>query len=522
MELLKKKIHMNRLKCRGVSQISLEEDFNVPDSKPDVGTIVESSGEVRMEALKVSTGQVTVKGVLSIHVLYIAETKERGVSHMETTVPFEETIRREGAESGDGVRLKWNVEDLNVSVINSRKLSGKAVLTLAACIEENTEVMAATGIPSAGKISMKMKQAQILQMKSQKRDILRVKKEILLPSNKPNIQEVLWSDIQLRGVQVKLLDGKIEARGEMQIFFLYEPEGENSAAQWIETTQPFQEQLECSESLQKLLSDVEVSMGKYSLEVRNDTDGEGRMVQADAVLDLDIKLYEEENVQILEDVHTPGRQLIPVVQEEVCESLLMKNVASCKAVNHVKMENSQPKMLQICHSRGDVKVDEVIVTAEGLRAEGAVSVSILYITADDAKPFAVIHGIVPFQQKIEAEGMDGSCKYSLHGDLEQLTVSMMDSEEIEMKVNVSLSAFVVQEYPIACIQEIEEKELDWKRIQDLPSMTGYVVQPGDTLWQIAKKYDTTMENIQEMSGLETSEIKPGDCLFIVKMVDTAV
>ena len=33
MELLKKKIHMNRLKCRGVSQISLEEDFNVPDSK---------------------------------------------------------------------------------------------------------------------------------------------------------------------------------------------------------------------------------------------------------------------------------------------------------------------------------------------------------------------------------------------------------------------------------------------------------------------------------------------------------
>ena len=228
MELLKKKIHMNRLKCRGVSQISLEEDFNVPDSKADVGTIVESSGEVKMEDLKVNTGQVTVKGVLSIHVLYIAETKERAVSHMETNVPFEETIRLEEAESGDSVRLKWNVEDLDVGVINSRKLSGKAVLTLSAWIEESREVMAATGIPSAGKISMKMKQAQILQMKSQKKDILRVKKEITLPSNKPNIQEILWSDIQLRGVQVKLLDGKIEARGEIQIFFLYEPEGENS------------------------------------------------------------------------------------------------------------------------------------------------------------------------------------------------------------------------------------------------------------------------------------------------------
>lgn len=522
MELLKKKIHMNRLKCRGVSQISLEEDFNVPDSKPDVGTIVESSGEVRMDDIKVGTGQVTVKGVLSIQVLYIAETKERLISHMETTVPFEETIRLEGAESGDSVRLKWNVEDLNVSVINSRKLSGKAVLTLSACVEENKEVMAATGIPSAEKISMKMKQVGLLQMKSQKKDILRVKKEVTLPSNKPNIQEILWNDVQIRGAQVRLLDGKIEARGEVQIFFLYEPEGENSTAQWIEVTQPFQEQLDCSECLQSLLPDVEVTMGKYSLEIRADSDGEDRMVQADIVLDLDIKLYEEENVQILEDVHTPGRQLTPVIQEEMCESLLMKNVASCKASSNVKMESSQPRILQICHSRGDVKIDEIMVTQEGIKAEGVVAVSILYITADDAKPFAVLHGVVPFQQKIEAEGMDGSCKYSLHGDLEQLSVSMLDSEEIEMKANVNLSAFVVKEYPIACIQEIEEKELDWKRIQDLPSMTGYLVQPGDTLWEIAKKYDTTMENIQEMSGLESTEIKAGDCLFIVKMVDTAV
>ena len=522
MELLKKKIHMNRLKCRGISQISLEEDFNVPDSKPDVGAIVESSGEVKMEDMKVSTGQVTVKGVLSVHVLYIAETKERSVSHMETTIPFEETIRMEGAENGDSVRLKWNVEDLDVSVINSRKLSGKAVLSFSACIEESKEAMAATGIPTTEKVSMKMKQIEILQLKSQKKDILRVKKEITLPSNKPNIQEILWDDIQTRGVQVRLLDGKIEVRGEIQIFFLYEPEEENSTAQWIEVTQPFQEQLDCSECLQNLLSDVEVSMGKYSLEVRPDSDGEMRMGQADVVLDLEIKLYEEENVQILEDVHTPGRQLIPVIQEETCESLLMKNIASCKAVNNVKMENSQPRMLQICHSSGDVKIDEIMVTQEGIHAEGVVAVSILYITADDAKPFAILHGIVPFQQKIEAEGMDGSCRYSLHGDLEQLSVSMLDSEEIEMKVNVNLNAFIVKEFPIACIQEIEEKELDWKRIQELPSMTGYLVQPGDTLWEIAKKYDTTMENIQEMSGLETSEIKPGDCLFIVKMVDTAV
>ena len=35
MEVLKKNIHMYRQAKRAVSQITLEEDFNVPDAKPD-------------------------------------------------------------------------------------------------------------------------------------------------------------------------------------------------------------------------------------------------------------------------------------------------------------------------------------------------------------------------------------------------------------------------------------------------------------------------------------------------------
>lgn len=45
---------------------------------------------------------------------------------------------------------------------------------------------------------------------------------------------------------------------------------------------------------------------------------------------------------------------------------------------------------------------------------------------------------------------------------------------------------------------------------------GYIVKSGDDLWDLAKKYMTTEECIQEMNGLESEKIKAGDKLLIFK------
>ena len=63
--------------------------------------------------------------------------------------------------------------------------------------------------------------------------------------------------------------------------------------------------------------------------------------------------------------------------------------------------------------------------------------------------------------------------------------------------------------------DIEEKELDLKKLQERPGIVCYVVQPEDTLWDIAKKYYTTSEHIRNMNHL-TEEIRAGQKLLIVK------
>ena len=49
MELERKYVTLNNKKGKAISQITLEEDLNVPDQKPDIFRIIHKQGEFRMK-----------------------------------------------------------------------------------------------------------------------------------------------------------------------------------------------------------------------------------------------------------------------------------------------------------------------------------------------------------------------------------------------------------------------------------------------------------------------------------------
>lgn len=70
MVLKKKYIHRNQEKGQAVSQLTLDDDFNISDHKPDVVKVIQDKGEIRLEEVRVSDGHVWVKGTLEFAILY--------------------------------------------------------------------------------------------------------------------------------------------------------------------------------------------------------------------------------------------------------------------------------------------------------------------------------------------------------------------------------------------------------------------------------------------------------------------
>lgn len=515
MDILKKNIRMSRRKSQAMNQITLEEDMNVPDSKADAAGIIQQRGRIKVEESKILENQILTTGYLEVWILYLSDNENHQVHRLQTKLPFTEKLNLEGAKPGDNISLKWEIEDIRVQLINSRKISIQALVTFEAAVEELYDAQAAVEIKDFPDISVKTKELHPLSMIVQKKDIFRIKDEISLASNKPNIGEILWENIQLRSWDVRVQDGSLSIKGELFVFVLYAADDEEGTRQWIESVVPFQGEIECAGCRPEMIPDIEVILAESTLEVRPDYDGEERILQLDAVLELDIRIYDEDTVQILEDVYAPSKELIPVFREETYESLLIRNYAKNRISDRVHISGTAPKLLQICHCSGEVKVDEIAKTEQGIRMEGAVAISVLYITADDDRPFALLEGVIPFSHEMEAEGIANECRFHLQPQLEQLTASMLGGEEVELKGTISLNLFAVRIRRQNCIRDIEEKELDLKKIQDSPGIVCYVVQPEDTLWDIAKKYYTTPERLKKLNQIK-EEIRPGQKLLLVK------
>lgn len=519
MELVTKQMHMMMVKCEAVNQITFDEDVNVPDVKPDVGRMIQKKGEIQMEEVKISEGHAFIKGALKVHLLYVSDNEERRVQSLTGVLPIEETMNLDGLESGDKVQVKWEIEDLSVMLINSRKLNCKALVTFTAQVGELNNIEIPVGVEEED-ISQKKQQLSVMGTAVHKRDTMRIKEDVTLASNKPNINELLWDTVEVRGMDIRTDTDKIIVKGELFLFVLYNGSDDNNSLQWLEQSVPFYQEVECAGCMSEMIPNIEMGNLVSELKVKTDSDGEERTLGVDAVMELEIRLYEEEEISMLQDVYTPVKDCQAIRQRQKLENLLVKNYSKCRVNDRIKMEENQGKILQICHSDGSVKVDESRIVEDGILVEGIVQIRILYIISDDEMPFYSMESMIPFSHVIEAKDIDNHCAYHLRTDLEQLSTTMIDSDEIEAKIVINLNALVLNQREEGMITAIEEHELDKEKMQSMPGIVGYQVQPQDTLWDIAKKFYTTIDTIRLLNELEDENVKAYDTLILMKKVES--
>ncbi|MCI8838031.1 MAG: DUF3794 domain-containing protein [Hungatella sp.] len=559
LELVKRNIHMNRFKNNVATQVTLDDDFIVPDTMDDMARVILSSGDIQIESVKNQSERVLVKGKLNFQILY--RKAEGGFQTMAGHIPFEEPINISGLEEKDYLGISWDLEDLTASMINSRKVSVKAIVTLVIRVETLYDAEAAVdvvesnmdrrdesgwntgdmdgggwtasrydsegyneknvqepaGAEASGGMEILRRQADVAVIAVRRKDTYRIKEDISLSGSKPSIEQILWSEIRLRGTTTKPLDGRVHVEGEVMIFAIYTGEGENIPVQWLEESIPFAGEVELPESVEGMVPSISVRLVHKELEAKPDYDGEMRDLELDAVLELDMKLYEEQQIELLGDFYSNSRELELESGEVFFDRLLSKNTGKCRIAEKVDLKSGD-RVLQICHNDGTVKIDDVEIQEDSLQIDGVLEVSLLYLTSDDSEPVRAETALIPFHYEAETPGITPDSVYQLNTVLEQMTAVMAGGDMVEIKGVISLDILVLQPVKEPVILGVKESPLDLEKLQELPGITGYIVQPGDRLWDIAKRFHTTRKQVIEANGLPGEQVRPGDRLILVKDV----
>lgn len=515
MSLIKKNIHMNHIRGKIISQITLDDDLNVPDRLPDIAGKITQNGTILTDSVKASQNKISLQGKLKFQMMYKAGSGDGQIHKLEGSLPFEELINMEGIEDGDTINVDLVIDDLSISVINSRKISVKAVITVTAIAENIHDEDFSTEIEDED-MEYIQDTIELTQLAIRKKDLLRIKEEINLIAGKLNINEIIWTTANLTGSNVRLMEDKLLVNGEIAVFVLYS--SEEGPLQWTNASIPFNGTLEVPGCNENMIPNVELKLTGVEIEAKPDFDGEQRILLMDGIVTVNIKLYEEQQFDIVKDAYSRKKDLVLKTKDTEYENLLMKNVTKCKVTDKISTgSHNDTRILQICSCTGDVKIDDTNFTEDGIAVEGVLSLTILYICSDDLNPLCCINSNIPFSQKIDVNGIKENSVFSIRAIPEQLATNMVGTDEIEIKSTLLLDCIVFDKLNCPVVTEIEEKDYDMDMISALPGIVGYVCQNGDTLWSIAKKFYTTVDCLRQVNDV-TGEVEPGQMLVVVKKV----
>ena len=524
MELKKVNLHMDRVKCRINTQITLEEDKNISDRCPDVVSILMENGKVIIEEVRPMTDNVFLRGKLQYEILCKSDVAEKKLFMVQGEIPWEEKIRVEGMESMDTPQVVGTIEDLKSSLINSRKLNIRALLNFSIQVKALYDEELLVDITGGEGVEIKRENKEITALVIDKKDIYRIKEDLELPSFLPPIGEVLWKFVDLGKVEVKILEENIRLQGEVRLFLLYESEGEVAQIKSYETTIPFSGNIECSGCSSNMFGDIVPVVTYQNLSVKEDYDGEDRMLDLEMVLELPIQIYEKKVMEEVTDVYGIVQELEASHKEQKYRKIRETYVERCKITKEVKIKNADRKILQICHMNAGIDCTDVRRVEEGVEVQGIANVRVLYLEDGEEETYEVIKKEIPFQCEIGNLDLNANCNLHVHPILEQQNAVVSDENSIEIKMVIGIEVGVEEEYVTNGICDVSTIPYCADNPDTRAGIVVYIPSKQESLWEIGKRYGISLKAMKDMNGmtemeeseLSAAKVERGQKLLLVR------
>ena len=516
-ELVKTQVFFDQSVGRENVQIMLEGDLIVPDVKPDMALLLQTEERIVIERTEAGTDRVNYMGHLDVSVLYVAKDPGKSVQSIQVTRGLDDFVNMEGVAKDMWVRMGADIVNIDYRLVNDRKVNYRAVVNLSVTAESSHGHEMVVHINDVPENQLLKRDLQVNRTIDHRADRFQIKEPLTLPAAKPNIREVLQTAVSIASRDVRMANGRVNLSGELLLTALYRGDTEDSLIELMEWEIPFNGAIDVPGAREDMLADALLQVLGQQTTLRPDDDGEDRVLEVEVLVGVEMKVYSGEALQVLEDAYSINRQMEFVKTEVRYPQLvcLNRNQVSVKEV--VTLGGNSPDMLQIFRAKGQAHVDDVRIIDDKIIAEGAINTHILYVAESDAMPLSGYHTVIPFRQVIEAKGAAPGMDVHLDASIDHVTFNMLSPRETEVRFQLTFNTQVVSQEALAIIDHVDIVDILPEVLTNQASMTVYIVQDGDNLWKIAKKYNMPLDELISINELENpGKIAPGQKLLMLK------
>ena len=220
--------------------------------------------------------------------------------------------------------------------------------------------------------------------------------------------------------------------------------------------------------------------------------------------------YEEKQINLIQDMYSPTQNL-NFEKKQITTMTSKQNISGVKQIRE-KINMSDIDGLNLL----DVETIPVIINENKINTKimYEAELNMKFIFENSRKQINVKDAKIPFEYTIEnlqnGESLNTNCDMGIKSQ----DFIIQDGGDISCNVDVQADTSMYRTANLNMIDSIVE---DGEREEQDYSLVIYVVKKGDTLWNIAKEFGSTVDGIARTNGIEDkNKIYPGQKLYIPK------
>ena len=235
---------------------------------------------------------------------------------------------------------------------------------------------------------------------------------------------------------------------------------------------------------------------------------EDHSIYVEIELEIFCNSYEEKDINIIQDMYSPSVNL-EFKENKVSTMVDLKNtIDKINVRDKVRLEDAEHT--KICDVQVTPIVNDMDISRDRVRVDGDLNLNFL-LSNDTEDSIVTLNRQVPFNFTQEIQGLTDDSKVDME-IVPTFREFITDDMEVVVKVDLGINTYSYNLENVNVIDNIEELA---DECTNPYSMVIYFVKPGDTLWKIAKKYRSTVEDIARVNDIEDPDkIMPGMQLFI--------
>lgn len=484
------KLKINKKVVEQTKTIQVTNDIIVPDIKPDIISIVTTNGVPYIYKQENEKNRVKVDGNIDSYIVYLSVDGD--TRSIQTTLNFNDILENNDIKENSYVRYKIELETLNARVLNERKLTLSATISINYIISEIQEIEIKDDflrdIPELQKQEESLKIKSLVGINTAKASI----KEDINIDNLDEIAEILKVDVEITKSEEKISYNKVLAKGEFNIDIVYMTE--DSRIGNVKNTFPIMSFVDIENIKEEDITVFEYNIKNMLIKLNN-KDNHSITIQID--FEIYCEVYEEKEMVILKDAYSLIKDLDILykaldVEENKAEEDYIEIVDSVKIENIKRIVSIEKRKISI------LKKDRFNI-------EGEVNL-VLYYETTDRLGLSCKEIKLPFVTKSKIQE---NCIFELNN------IEMnLNNENVNFSIKILIRSNFNTNNSINVIDDIKVKN---DIVCDDYGVVVYVVKKNDTIWKIGKSFKVTVDSLKKVNDIEdVQNINPGDKLYILK------